>query len=139
MTSSGPTIRFTDDALNRAQRAISLAPDSFQARFALAHVYEEHWRPLPTASACSVSCSRNGRSTAGAALSGQFAGLHGQLAEALAISTRAVAALPQDAYSWSKNAMILAELGRTARLWSQPRKRSPCAEVHRNSGPKPRS
>jgi len=104
-----------DDALNRAQRAISLAPDSFQARFALAHVYEEQLATFADSERLFRQLLQE-RPEYGPVLRclANLLELHGQLAEALAISTRAVAALPQDAYSWSKNAMILAELGRTA-------------------------
>ncbi len=104
-----------DEALSRAQKAVSLSPESFQARFALAHAYEEKPETYADAERMYRQLIQE-RPAYGRLLRclANLLELRGQLPEALAMSERATAAMPRDAYAWSKRAIILMQLGRLA-------------------------
>jgi tetratricopeptide (TPR) repeat protein len=104
-----------DQALSRAQKAVSLSADSFEARFALAHAYEEKPETFDDAERMYRQLIRE-RPASGRVLRclANLLESQGKLPEALAISKRATAAMPQDAYAWSKRALILKDSGRLA-------------------------
>jgi tetratricopeptide (TPR) repeat protein len=102
-------------ALTRAQRAVSLAGNSFEARFALASVYT--WNGVTTKEGESMLRQLvTERPTDGRVLVRLAAVLDddGQYQEALTIVDRALAVSARDVAAWNQRATTLHRLGRIA-------------------------
>jgi tetratricopeptide (TPR) repeat protein len=102
-------------ALTRAQRAVSLAGNSFEARFALASVYT--WNGVTTKEGKSMLRQLVAeRPTDGRVLVRLAAVLDddGQYQEALTIVDRALAVSARDVAAWNQRATTLHRLGRIA-------------------------